>query len=182
MLGQVSRRFRAELWARPRMVALMGILVVMAAAAVRATVLIGEETSLYVLPAVAFGLMTAVLFDQRIAVLMAVVVGVLTAAGTTDLGLTVYGALATLAPIPFVSAVSSRGSFRTVSIRLTSSGSTFTIALSMNSSPMASSRWRLFITGTSQTICTVVAVGRIPISRTGLLSSVKPLSDDSLIE
>ncbi len=113
VLALYLNRFRSELWARPRMVALMGILVVAAAAAVRATVLISEETSLYVLPAVAFGLMTAVLFDQRIAVLMAVAVGVLTAAGTGDLGITVYAVLATLAPIPFVSAVSSRGSFRT---------------------------------------------------------------------
>ncbi|MGB7859688.1 MAG: HDIG domain-containing metalloprotein [Acidimicrobiia bacterium] len=105
-------RFRPEFWARPRMVALLGILILLAAASVRGTTLIHESTSWYVLPAVAFGFVTAILFDQRIAVLMALSVAVLTAVGTLDIGVTVYGALAALAPIPFVSSVSSRGAFR----------------------------------------------------------------------
>jgi len=113
LLALYLSRFRPDFWARPRMAALLGILVVLAAASVRATVVIAEDTSLYVLPAVAFGFMAAVLFDSRIAVLMALAVGVLTAAGSSDVGLTVYAALATLAPIPFVSSVSSRGAFRT---------------------------------------------------------------------
>ena len=112
MLGLYLARFRTEFWSRPRMVALLAILIVLAAAAVRATTQIQEETSWYVLPAVAFGFMTAVLFDARIAVLMALSVGVLTAVGTGDIGITVYAILATLAPIPFVSSVSSRGAFR----------------------------------------------------------------------
>ena len=112
MLGLYLARFRAEFWARPRMLALLGILIVLAAASVRATVAIEPETSWYVLPAVAFGFMTAVLFDARIAVLMALAVGVLTAVGTGDAGITVYATLATLAPIPFVSSVSTRGAFR----------------------------------------------------------------------
>ncbi|MEX1134185.1 MAG: HDIG domain-containing metalloprotein [Acidimicrobiia bacterium] len=112
MLGLYLARFRAEFWSRPRMVALLGILIVLGAAAVRATTFIAEETSWYVLPAVAFGFMTAVLFDARIAVLMALSVGVLTAVGSGDIGITVYAILATLAPIPFVSSVSSRGAFR----------------------------------------------------------------------
>lgn len=112
MLGLYLARFRAEFWSRPRMVALLGILIVLAAAAVRATALVEDDTSWYVLPAVAFGFMTAVLFDARIAVLMALSVGVLTAVGTGDIGVTVYAILATLAPIPFVSALSSRGAFR----------------------------------------------------------------------
>lgn len=105
-------RFRPEFWARPRMVALLGILILLAAAAVRGTVLLQETTSWYILPAVAFGFVTAILFDQRIAVLMALSVGVLTAVGTLDVGITVYGSLAALAPIPFVSSVSTRGAFR----------------------------------------------------------------------
>jgi putative nucleotidyltransferase with HDIG domain len=79
---------------------------------VRLTVALHESFTWYVLPAVAFGFVTAVLFDQRIAILMALSVGVLTAVGTLDIGVTVYGILAALAPIPFVSAVSTRGSFR----------------------------------------------------------------------
>jgi hypothetical protein len=65
-----------------------------------------------VIPAVAFAFVTAVLFDQRIALLMALAVGVVTAAGTIDLGVSVYALLAAMAPIPFVSSVSTRGAFR----------------------------------------------------------------------
>lgn len=113
LLGLYLSRFRAEFWARPRMVALLGILIVLAAGAVRATVIFQPQSSWYVLPAVAFGFMTAVLFDSRIAVLMALAVGVIAAVGTQDTGVAVYATLATLAPIPFVSSVSSRGAFRT---------------------------------------------------------------------
>jgi putative nucleotidyltransferase with HDIG domain len=112
-LGLYLSRFRPEFWARPRMMALLGILLVLAAGTVRATVVFQPESSWYILPAVAFGFMTAVLFDSRIAVLMALAVGVLAAAGTQDTGVAVYAALATMAPIPFVSSVSSRGAFRT---------------------------------------------------------------------
>jgi putative nucleotidyltransferase with HDIG domain len=112
LLGLYLARFRLEFWARPRMVALFGILILLAGAAVRGTVVIQEATSWYVLPAVAFGFVTGILFDQRIAVLMALSVGVLTAVGTLDVGITVYAVLAALAPIPFVSSVSTRGAFR----------------------------------------------------------------------
>jgi len=113
VLGLYLSRFRQEYWAKPRMLALLGILIVLAAGAVRGADVLEASISWYVLPAVAFGFVTAVLFDSRIAVLMALAVGVLAAAGTQDTGIAVYGALATLAPIPFVSSVSSRGAFRT---------------------------------------------------------------------
>jgi len=112
LIGLYLATFRPEFWSRPRMVALLGIMLVLTAGAVRATVALQESFTWYVLPAVAFGLVTAVLFDQRIAILMALAVGVVTAVGTLDTGATVYGILAALAPIPFVSAVSSRGAFR----------------------------------------------------------------------
>ena len=112
LLGLYLATFRPEFWARPRMVSLLGIMIVLAAASVRGTVALEETVSWYVLPAVAFGFVTAVLFDQRIAVLMALSVGVITAVGTLDPGVTVYGMLAAMAPIPFVSAVSTRGAFR----------------------------------------------------------------------
>ncbi|MGH8911610.1 MAG: hypothetical protein ACRDVD_03785, partial [Acidimicrobiia bacterium] len=57
VLALYLNRFRPEFWSRPRMVALLGILIVLAAGAVRATVFF-EPYSLYVIPAVAFGLMT----------------------------------------------------------------------------------------------------------------------------
>jgi putative nucleotidyltransferase with HDIG domain len=112
LIGLYLATFRPEFWSRPRMVALLGIMIVLASAAVRGTVALEANFSSYVLPAVAFGFVTAVLFDQRIAILMALAVGVLTAVGTLDPGTTVYGTLAALAPIPFVSAVSTRGAFR----------------------------------------------------------------------
>jgi len=119
LLGVYLATFRPEFWSRPRMVSLLGIMVVLAAASVRATVAAHKalegapgDPGWYVLPAVAFGFVTAVLFDQRIAILMALAVGVLTAVGTLDTGATTYAILAALAPIPFVSAVSTRGSFR----------------------------------------------------------------------
>ena len=112
LIGVYLATFRAEFWARPRMVALLGIMTVLAAAAIRGTLALHESFGWYVLPAVAFGFVTAVLFDQRIGILMALTVGVLTALGTLDTGVTVYAILAVLAPIPFVSAVSTRGSFR----------------------------------------------------------------------
>jgi putative nucleotidyltransferase with HDIG domain len=112
VLGLYLARFRPEFWARPRMVALLGILIVLAAGAVRATVILEPHSSWYVLPAVAFGFMAAVLFDSRIAVLMALAMGVLAAVGSRDTGVAVYAVLATMAPIPFVSSVSSRGAFR----------------------------------------------------------------------
>ena len=113
VLGLYLSRFRPEFWARPRMVALLGILIVLASGAVRGAEVLEPTASWYVLPAVAFGFMTAVLFDSRIAVLMSLCIGVLAASGTQDTGIAVYAALATLAPVPFVSSVSSRGAFRT---------------------------------------------------------------------
>lgn len=111
-IGMYLSRFRKEIWSRPRMVALLGIVLLIAALSVRVTLQFTEGLSLYVLPAVAFGFITAVLFDQRIGILMALGVGVLTALGTNDAGMGVYASLAAVVPIPFVSAVSSRGAFR----------------------------------------------------------------------
>ncbi len=106
-------RFRQRFWERPRMVALLGMLIIGASIAVRATVAAAETTgTLYVVPAVAFGYLASVLFDNRMGTLMALAMGVLTAVGTFDPGATVYAGLATLAPIGFVSAISSRKAFR----------------------------------------------------------------------
>ncbi|MFQ5524614.1 MAG: HDIG domain-containing metalloprotein, partial [Acidimicrobiia bacterium] len=112
LLGLYLAQFRPEFWARPRMVALLGILILLAAAAVRGAVALQATASWYLFPAVAFGFMAAVLFDSRIAVLLAMAVGVLAAVGTMEPGPAVYAALATLAPVPFVSSVSTRGAFR----------------------------------------------------------------------
>jgi membrane-associated HD superfamily phosphohydrolase len=105
-------RFRRQFWEAPRMVALFCLLIVMAAGAVRLTVELREQSSWFILPAVAFGYLAAVLFDNRMGTLMAIAMGILAATATRNPGLTVFAVLATLAPIGFVSRVSSRRAFR----------------------------------------------------------------------
>jgi cyclic-di-AMP phosphodiesterase PgpH len=105
-------RFRRQFWEAPRMVALFCLLIVMAAGAVRLTVELREQSSWFILPAVAFGYLAAVLFDNRMGTLMAIAMGILAATATRNTGLTVFAVLATLAPIGFVSRVSSRRAFR----------------------------------------------------------------------
>lgn len=58
-------KFRRVYWDRPRMVTLFGMLIVLAAAAVRFTVEFQEASSWYILPAVAFGYLASVLLDRK---------------------------------------------------------------------------------------------------------------------
>jgi putative nucleotidyltransferase with HDIG domain len=115
-LGFYLARFRPEFWTRPRMAALLGLLIVVAAVAVRLTVTLQESvqdpSAWYALPGVVFGLMAAVLFDSRIAVLMAVAVAVLAATATRDPGVATYALFSTMIPVGFVSSLSTRGSYR----------------------------------------------------------------------
>lgn len=112
ILAYYLSKFRSQFWHAPRMVALLGLLIVLGAASVRLAVEFEEQTSWFILPAVAFGYLAAVLFDNRMGTIMALTLGVLAAIGTRDTGVTVYALLATLAPIGFVSRVSSRRAFR----------------------------------------------------------------------
>ena len=105
-------RFRRQFWESPRMVALFCLLIVMAAGAVRMTIELREQSSWFILPAVAFGYLAAVLFDNRMGTLMSIAMGILAATATRDPGVAVFAVLATLAPIGFVSRVSSRRAFR----------------------------------------------------------------------
>ena len=105
-------RFRRQFWESPRMVALFCLLVLMAAAAVRLTVEFREQSSWFILPAVAFGYLSAVLFDNRMGTLMSITMGIIAATATRNPGVAVFATLATLAPIGFVSRVSSRRAFR----------------------------------------------------------------------
>src|SRR5690606_17592634 len=109
--------------------------IVLGAASVRMAIAL-QDYSWYILPAVVFGLMTTVLFDARIGVLMSLAMAILAAAGTRDPGVTVFALLASIAPIPFISAVSSRRAFRSAAVM--ASGAAAVIA--------ASTSW-LFHTG-----------------------------------
>lgn len=115
-IGTYLSRFRRELWDRPRMAALLGLLIVLAAGAVRLTVQaqagIEAVAAWYLLPTVIFGLMTTVLFDSRVAAVMSLAMAVLVATGTRDPGLTAYAAMSTMVPVAFVSSLSTRGGYR----------------------------------------------------------------------
>jgi putative nucleotidyltransferase with HDIG domain len=112
VLAYYLARFRRVYWERPRMVTLFGMLIVLSAGAVRLSIAFQESSSWYVLPAVAFGYLAAVLFDNRMGTLMAMALGVVALIGTGEPGVGVYATLATLAPIGFVSSVSTRRAFR----------------------------------------------------------------------
>ena len=106
------QRFRPEIWNQVRRVALFGVLLVLGAGSARLAAIAGEATSPYVIPVAAFGLMAAILFDGRIAVLMSIAMGVFAAVAVGDPGVTTYAIVAGLAPIPFVSSISTRADLR----------------------------------------------------------------------
>lgn len=147
LIGLYLARFRPDLWSRPRSLALLGIILLLAAASIRGTSTVADATSSYVFPAVAFGFMAAVLFDSRIAVLTSVAVGVLAGVGLLDLGVPIYATLACIAPIPFVSAVSTRGAFRTA-----------VVLSSLSAAVVAAATSWLFDVGPTDTAINVVGV------------------------
>jgi putative nucleotidyltransferase with HDIG domain len=99
---------------RPRRVALIGILLVLAAAASRVPGLVsGANHSVgYIIPAVAIGVMASILFDQRTALLMAIPMAGFTAISTGDIAFTVFAGIAVTIPVAFVSSVSTRSQLR----------------------------------------------------------------------
>ncbi len=114
MLSFYLSRFRPVVWRSMRRMALFGMLTVLAALSARLVAVFATENPAagYLIPAAAFGLMAAILFDARIAVLMSMVVGSMTAIATLDPGFTLFATLATLTPVPFVSAISARRELR----------------------------------------------------------------------
>ena len=118
LLGLYIYRFQRDVWSSMRRIALLGLLVALSALAARGVaVFIGDNPAIgYLVPAAAFGLMAAILFDARTVLLMAVVVGSMTAIATVDPGYTIFATLSTLAPVPFVSAISARRDLRRAAI------------------------------------------------------------------
>ncbi len=114
-------RFRPLVWNNMRKLALFGLLLVMSAVAARAIAVFASDNPEigYLMPAAAIGLMAAILFDARIAVLMSVAVGAITAVATGDPGFTLFALIATLAPVPWVSSISARGELRSAVIYTT---------------------------------------------------------------
>lgn len=114
LLGLYIYRFQTPVWTSLRHIALFGFLVCLAALAARGAAFFVEGNPVFgfMVPAAAFGLMAAILFDARTALLMAVLVGSMTAIATIDLGYTLFATMSTLAPVPFVSAISARRDLR----------------------------------------------------------------------
>ncbi len=108
-------RVAPNLWSQPKHFALLGILLVLAALATRIPEVIqtDDNTAIaYLLPAVMFGYMGAILYDPRTALLLAIPVATFTAISTGEPALTIFAAGATVVPVAFVSAVSSRRQLR----------------------------------------------------------------------
>ncbi len=108
-------RIAPGLWSEPKHFALLGVLLVLAAGVSRIPELIVPDESpelAFVLPAVMFGYIAAILYDPRTAVLLSVPVATFTAISTQDAALTMFAAAATITPVGFVSSVSSRRELR----------------------------------------------------------------------
>lgn len=100
---------------RPRELALLSVIVILTAIVSRVPDLVtsGDNHAIgYVMPAVAVGVMVAILFDQRTALLLSIPMAGFTAVSTGDLAFTVYAGVAAAIPVAFVSAVSTRSQLR----------------------------------------------------------------------
>ena len=99
---------------RTRDVVLIGIIVGLAALTARVPELVTDTNHFigYVMPAVAIGMMAAILFEQRTALLFFIPMATFTSIATTDITFTVYAAIAAAVPVAFVSAVSTRSQLR----------------------------------------------------------------------
>ena len=153
-------RLGRSFWAQPKMVALFGLLMVLAAVAARVPDIVTRDRRElgFMLPAAMFGYLAAHLFDSRVAVLLAIPMAAFTAVGTGDLALTVFAAAATLAPLPLVSSVSSRAQLNTA-----------VILSAVLHAPLAASLSWFFYGSDSIVLSTIVGVG------SGLASGVAAL-------
>lgn len=107
-------RIAPDILDRPRRVALIGIILVLAAAASRVPEIVSGSNHVvgYIIPAVAIGVMASILFDQRTALLMSIPMAGFTAISTGDIAFTVYAGIAVAIPVAFVSSVSTRSQLR----------------------------------------------------------------------
>ncbi len=143
-LGLYLQRFRSDVWTEPRLLALVASLVVLASALVRVTVEVRGLASWYVLPAVGLGYLAAVLFDNRMGVLIALAAGVVAAAGTRDAGVITFALLSALVPVAYVSKLSSRKAFRNSVITTSVSAAGIAAVVSwLFHAPPADSPWGL---------------------------------------
>ena len=117
IFGYIAR-FLPKFWNSARRVSLFGSLMALAALAIRLSAeLEGIVPALagltgYAIPAAGFGFIIAILFDARMAVIMAMGIGAIAAIATGDAGAATYALLSAIVPAPFVSSISNRAEFR----------------------------------------------------------------------
>ena len=101
-------------WSQPKHIFILGILLLIAALVSRIPQLLGNESPqlAYIIPASLLGYASAILYEPRTALLTAVPMAMFVAISTLDPALTVFAAAATVTPIAFVSAVSTRRELR----------------------------------------------------------------------
>ena len=113
MLFIYLARFRPGFWASEQRVVLLGVILVLTALVIRGVhslASVNGEVSVvlsYALPVAGIGFLVSVVFDPRIAVLMSVAAATMTGVVFGDAGLVLYAAIATIAPVPLVSSISS---------------------------------------------------------------------------
>lgn len=118
MLFVYLARFRPGFWASDRRVSLLGLILVLAGLSIRGIEMATEALPTlsgiigYALPAAGFGFMISIVFDARIAVLAALAIGTMTGVVFNDAGYVIFAALATVAPVPLVSAISNNADQR----------------------------------------------------------------------
>jgi len=100
---------------RTRDIVLLAIILVLAAVVSKIPDLVvspDNHSIGYVMPAVAIGVMAAILFNPRTALLMAIPMAGFTAIATTDITFTVFAGITAAIPVAFVSSVSTRAQLR----------------------------------------------------------------------
>lgn len=157
-------RVGREYWQQPKMVALFGLLLVLAAAAARVPGLISRDRVElgFLIPAALLGYLAASLFDSRTAVVLAIPMAAFTALATQSAPLVIFAAGATLAPIPLVSAVSSRAQLNLAVALSAALHAPLAVAVAWFFYGADSLPWAAVFGTTSGLISGVAALGMLP--------------------
>jgi hypothetical protein len=157
-------RVAREYWQQPKMVALFGLLLILAAALARLPeLLVRDRPELgFLIPAAFLGYLAASLFDSRTAVVLAVPAAAFTALAAESAPLVIFVVGATLTPIPLVSAVSSRTELNLAVALSAALHAPLAAALAWFFYPEASLGWAALFGAASGLISGVAALGLLP--------------------
>lgn len=157
-------RVGREYWQQPKMVVLFGLLLVLAAAGARLPgLLVRDRPELgFLIPAALLGYLAASLFDSRTAAILAVPAAAFTALAAESPALVIFVVGATLAPIPLVSAVSSRTELNLAVALSAALHAPLAVALAWFFYPEVSLGWTALFGAASGLISGVAALGMLP--------------------